>query len=157
MKPAIRLDKWFVQLSDGGHFENLALYELIRRRVKLIIVADAAADPEFKFGDLENAVERVRVDFGVRIRFEDGEDKNLAGLVPGSDKEPFFTDKFKVARRGYAIAKIIYGRLPDDNTSDGTLIYIKSTLTRNLPADLYGYKIAHTAITKESSWQGINL
>ena len=28
----------FVCLSDGGHFDNMGLYELIRRRVRLIVL-----------------------------------------------------------------------------------------------------------------------
>ena len=40
-----------IQLSDGGHFENLALYELIRRELDIIVLSDGAADAEFNFGD----------------------------------------------------------------------------------------------------------
>ena len=29
-----------IELSDGGHFENLGLYELVRRRCRLIVVID---------------------------------------------------------------------------------------------------------------------
>ena len=36
----------YVYLSDGGHFENLGLYELVRRKCSHIVVVDAAADPE---------------------------------------------------------------------------------------------------------------
>src|SRR5690606_36770925 len=76
-----------VELTDGGHFENLGLYELIRRQVKLIVVSDAGCDPDFDFGDLANAVERARVDFGVKIEFR-GE-YPLSDLLPGSGpKQP---------------------------------------------------------------------
>jgi hypothetical protein len=34
----------FINLSDGGHFDNSGLYELIRRNCKVIIVSDASAD-----------------------------------------------------------------------------------------------------------------
>src|SRR5262249_35488523 len=33
----------YVYLSDGGHFENLALYEMVRRRCRYIVVIDAGA------------------------------------------------------------------------------------------------------------------
>ena len=36
----------YLNLSDGGHVENLALYELLRRRCKFIIAIDGEADPE---------------------------------------------------------------------------------------------------------------
>jgi hypothetical protein len=36
----------YVYLSDGGHFENLGLYEMVRRRCRLIVVCDVGCDPE---------------------------------------------------------------------------------------------------------------
>jgi len=56
-----------VHLSDGGGFENLGLYELVRRRVRYLIVSDAGADPLTSLSDLGRAIERVRVDFGAEI------------------------------------------------------------------------------------------
>ena len=56
-----------VHLSDGGGFENLGMYELIRRRVRYLIVTDVGADPRTTLGDLGQAIERVRVDFGAEI------------------------------------------------------------------------------------------
>ena len=35
----------YVNVSDGGHFENLGLYELVRRRCRYIVVSDSEADP----------------------------------------------------------------------------------------------------------------
>jgi hypothetical protein len=62
---------WY--LSDGGHFENTACYELIRRRVPLIICCDCGADPGYDFADLANLVRKARTDFGVEIVFHDEE------------------------------------------------------------------------------------
>src|SRR5262249_8049069 len=59
----------YVYLSDGGHFENLALYEMVRRRCRFIVVSDAGCDPDFKFEDLGNAVRKIQIDLGVPIRF----------------------------------------------------------------------------------------
>jgi len=57
---------WY--LSDGGHFENTACYELIRRRVPLIICSDAGQDPNYEFADLANLVRKARTDFGAEIQ-----------------------------------------------------------------------------------------
>ena len=62
----------YVYLSDGGHFENLALYEMVRRRCRFIVVSDAGCDPDFEFEDLGNAVRKIEIDLGVPI--------NLYGL-----------------------------------------------------------------------------
>ena len=55
----------YIYLSDGGHFDNLGLYELIRRRCKFIVCCDAGADPQFGFDDLGMAIRKIRADFGV--------------------------------------------------------------------------------------------
>ena len=64
-------DKPYVYLSDGGHFENLGLYEMVRRRCRFIIVVDAGCDPKFEFEDLGNAVRKIFIDLGIRIEFDD--------------------------------------------------------------------------------------
>lgn len=127
-----------IELTDGGHFENLALYELIRRKVKVIIVADGGADPDFQFADLANAIERVRVDFGAVIRFRP--EYGIEGLIPGSGKDPGPLEPGQLAERGFAVADIRYH---DDQT--GKLVYLKTTVTSGLPADVYGYKKANPA------------
>lgn len=129
----------YVQLSDGGHFENLAIYELIRRQVDFLWVSDAGQDTKFSFEDLSSAIERVRVDFGVNIRFYD-EEYDLTHLLPGSAETAStasknFAEEYKLAKRGYAIGTIEYA-----NGRKGVIIYVKSTLTRHLPGDIYGYK-----------------
>ncbi len=140
-----------IELTDGGHFENLGLYELIRRRADIIIASDAGADPNFLFGDLANAVEKVRVDFGVIIRFLP--DCNLGGLLPGSAAGPE-AEKYNISARSFAIAKIIYpptGNESSQQVEPSWLIYIKTTLTQKLTADIYGYKSANNTFPDQST------
>ena len=136
----------FVELSDGGHFDNTGIYELIRRRTPVIILADGSADPNATFDDFGNAVERVRVDFGVMIRFFDP-DYRVAQMMPGSAAEgstkgaTLYGEKYGLAERGFAVGDIVYPRLSDrEERFVGKIIYIKSTLIRGLPIDLYAYK-----------------
>jgi hypothetical protein len=58
---------WY--LSDGGHFENLGAYELIRRRTRFMLVIDAEADADYEFEGLGNLVRKARTDFGAEIEF----------------------------------------------------------------------------------------
>jgi hypothetical protein len=69
-------DSPYVYLSDGGHFENLGLYEMVRRRCRLIVLIDAGCDPDFAFEDLGNAVRKIYIDLGICITF-----KGLEGLT----------------------------------------------------------------------------
>jgi len=56
-------------LSDGGHFENMGGYELIRRRLPLIVIVDAEADPDYEFQGLSDLVRMARLDFDAEITF----------------------------------------------------------------------------------------
>jgi hypothetical protein len=62
----------WANLSDGGHFENLGIYEMVLRRCATIIVVDGSADPMFHFDDLGNAIRKIYVDMGIVIEFNDG-------------------------------------------------------------------------------------
>jgi predicted acylesterase/phospholipase RssA len=122
-------DSKYVYLSDGGHFENLAVYELVRRRCKLIIASDTSCDSEYTFGDLHNAVERCRTDFGVEIVLGD-----LHKIAP----KPSTDDPG--ARRSethFAVGKIRYA--PDSPEEDGTIIYLKPALVQSDPCDVLAY------------------
>jgi hypothetical protein len=58
---------WY--LTDGGHFENMGGYELIRRRLPLMVIVDAEADAEYTFDGMANLVRKARIDFGAEIEF----------------------------------------------------------------------------------------
>lgn len=139
-------------LTDGGHFENLGLYELVRRRLKLIIACDATSDPESKFADLANVIEKVRADFGaiIVIRSED-----LAALVPRRREPAGDAPGVKTADKGYLIAQIKYSKTlattPAESNEEGTLIYIKATLLGQLFGDLHGYHRENPAFPYQST------
>jgi hypothetical protein len=60
-------DRPWLNLSDGGHIENMAVYELLRRRCKYIICVDGEADPERSFQGLMTLVRHAQIDFGIRV------------------------------------------------------------------------------------------
>ena len=119
----------YVHLSDGGHFENLGLYELVRRRCRFVLCVDAAADPQRVFADLGNAVQKCRVDFGAEVELD------TAPLQPGVDGR---------AERSCAVGRITYA-----DGSVGTLLYLKPTLTGKEPSDVLHYAQAHPAFPHE--------
>lgn len=61
-----------VNISDGGHIENLGVYELLRRNCRLIIAFDAGEDKDYIFADLNNLILRARNELGLEIRFRAG-------------------------------------------------------------------------------------
>jgi predicted acylesterase/phospholipase RssA len=122
-------DSDFVYLSDGGHFENLALYELVRRRCKLIVASDVSCDSTRGFGDLHNAIERCRTDFGVEIVLDD-----LSPLRPRTDSTSAGALHSKAH---FAVGKIRYN--PASEQEDGAIIYIKPSLVDGDPDDVLAY------------------
>ena len=60
-------DATWLNLSDGGHIENMGVYELLRRRCKFIICVDGEADPKSTFEGQMTLVRHAQIDFGVRI------------------------------------------------------------------------------------------
>jgi len=132
--------RW-VNLSDGGHFDNLGLYEMVMRRVHTIIVLDASADPEFSFEDLGNACRKIYIDLGVPIDFDD---RNIT----------------KGVTKAYcAIGTIHYHCVDglecgaDVNTTrhKGYLVYIKASLNGTEPADVAQYAGMHRRFPHEST------
>ena len=143
----------FLELTDGGHFDNTALYELLRRRVRVIVLSEAGADPDFKMEDIANAIERARVDFGVHIRF-DVPGFEIAAIRPAV--------KGDLVERGFALATIYYPAL--SATADpgapllasqrkGYLLYMQATKIATVArrADIDAYARAHAEFPNEST------
>ena len=78
----------FLELSDGGHFENLGIYELVRRGCRLIIVCDGGQDIRASYSDFVSAIRRIEQDFGAEIEFpHGGPERMIARSV--SDEYPW--------------------------------------------------------------------
>ena len=116
----------YVSLSDGGHFENLGVYEMVLRRCRLIVASDAGQDPGHDFEDLGNLIRKVRIDFGIPIEFA----QPIRILARGAEGPGLLC----------ALARIRYD-LVDLQTPPGRLLYLKPTLlTEPLPPyDVFAY------------------
>lgn len=125
----------YVYLTDGGHFENLGLYEMVLRRCRLIVVSDAAGDPDFQYNDLGNAVQKVRTDLGIPIEF------GPMKIFPRRDKKP----------GAYcAIGTIQYSSI-DTGEPDGKIIYLKPAFYGDEPRDIYRYAMTHETFPQQST------
>lgn len=126
----------YVYLSDGGHFENLGIYELVRRRCRFIVACDAEEDHTFGFGGLGNAIEKCRSDFGIDIDI---------------DVEPIRRRSEKGHSEWHcAVGEINYSRV-DPNGRDGILVYLKSSLTGDEPTDVLRYAAANRGFPHQST------
>ena len=118
----------YVNLSDGGHFDNLGLYEVVLRRCHYVLVCDAGRDPSAAFDDLGNAIRKVRIDFGIPIEF-----RQRIHIEPrGQDAQNLFC----------ATADIMYSAVDGTAARNGRLVYVKPALYGHgtpIPYDVIAY------------------
>lgn len=146
-----RSARWY--LSDGGHFENTGVYELIRRRVPFIVVSDNGADPAYAFRDLGNLARKARVDLGAQIEVLGAEALRArlpVDLLPLFGPQSAFQDATLRAHRTMPAALLARVRFDDEpDAAPLTLLIIKPALIDDLPADLRHYASAHPRFPQE--------
>ena len=127
----------YVYLSDGGHFENLGLYEMVLRRCRYVVVVDAGQDHDCHFEDLGNALRKIRIDLGVRIQL---------------GKLPIWAEVPQGETGRYcAVGTILYSEV-DDTEVDGCLLYLKPAVYDcGEPQDVLHYKKLNPLFPHEST------
>ncbi len=124
-------DTPFVYLSDGGHFENLGIYELVRRRCHYIVAVDAGQDEKFDLDDHGNAIRKCYTDFGVKI------DIDVNALRPGAS--------------GLSLWHAAVGSIHYPDAPAGHLLYFKPTLARDTPSDILNYAADNPGFPHQST------
>ena len=122
--------RW-LNLSDGGHIENLGIYELLRRRCKFIVCVDGEADSTYTFQGLMTLVRHAQIDFGVRI------EPKLDDLRP----EP----KTGYSKCHFHLCRIHY---PE---GIGLLLYLKLSVTGNESELIRRYRINNPDFPHQST------
>lgn len=137
----------FWYLTDGGHFDNTAVYELLRRRVEFILALDNGADPDYQFGDVANLIRLARVDFGATFE----------PLVPPAALADLFGDPGGFERGSRKGRHFLLGyrvRLPAAQgmpAATSTLVFVKPRLIEDASLDLVQYQATHPAFPQQST------
>jgi hypothetical protein len=158
----------FWNISDGGHFDNTALYELVRRRVAFIIAVDGGQDESFTFDDMAELVRQVRIDFGAEVEFVDP--ATAAGQPPAwildwladpvgtlgklqniGDRDPDRTvesprEISRAACKHAALARVTY---PDEQEPGTWIVLLKASVTGDESLDIANYKKLNPAFPSE--------
>jgi hypothetical protein len=127
----------YVYLTDGGHFDNMGLYELVRRRCRYIVICDGEEDGQLTFEGIGMAIRKCRIDFGAEVSLD---------LRP-----------LQHLNNGNSSAHCVVGtiRYPEDQHKKeqelGIVVYIKSSLTGDEPADVLNYKREDPAFPHDST------
>ena len=127
----------YINVSDGGHIENLGVYELLRRRCKYIVAIDGEQDATMTFQGLATLLRLAYIDLGITVD---------VGL-----------DALRLAASGlshshFAFCRIRYPRDERDGAeSYGYLLYLKLSLTGNEGEFIKRYRLDEPAFPHTST------
>lgn len=116
----------YLYVTDGGHYENLGLVELLRRGCTEVYCFDASGVGQHQadYGALGEAIALARSELGVEIEF----DEDPAELAP--DEETHLAKK-----------DMIKGTIRYPDGPDGVLIYVRNAMTAKAPWDARAHQI----------------
>lgn len=152
-----------LNLSDGGHFDNSGVYELLRRGVKTILVYDNGADPEYRFDDLENIIRKARIDLGISLNVATPSavsrtvgKKGAALFLNGASGD--WRARAKDSESN-AIALMLFGYAHETNAETQasevkhrhTIIWMKPRVHDGATQDIVGYRNNHPHFPQETT------
>jgi hypothetical protein len=146
--PGTGTRNWY--LTDGGHFENTGVYELIRRRLPVILALDNGADPGSTLADVANLVRKARVDFDAEIQFLDRaalDDKKLFVDKPAPSCVGTLEDIG--VKASAALARISYAKEGGDET--GWLLLVKPAVIGKESVDVREYRAEHKDFPQQTT------
>jgi hypothetical protein len=132
-----------IYLTDGGHIENLGIYELLRRKCAIIFAIDAEADPEISCGSLLKLERFARIDLGIRIYLPWEDIRRCSGEV--TNGLPSHNGPCRSGPHA-AIGKILY-----DDGSEGLLVYVKASLSGDERDYVIDYATRNPSFPHEST------
>ena len=137
----------YVNLSDGGHIENMGLYELLRRRCRYIVLVDGECDPGISCGSLLQAIRYAKIDFGIEIkidlsRLKFAEARPQTGAGEPAEPMPRGADASPTVDFHFALGEIVYPKCDGDSSHPprGLLLYLKSSISGNEGKAIESYR-----------------
>lgn len=151
----------FTFVADGGHFENLAINELLKRRNRVILAMDAGADPSYKFEDMIRLARWARMRHGISLVPLDPDQTPAEDIAQLSPKESWLQESHDAtaenirnrwSKKHFVVWRIIYpSDCETEGPSEGLLIYMKSTLTGDEPFELIKYQYDNLEFPHDST------
>jgi hypothetical protein len=132
----------FLYVTDGGHYENLGLVELLRRGCSRVYCFDASAGQ--RFGALGDAIALARSELGVEITFTDNELDTIREGAKGLAAQRCATGTIEYTRS-------TCGALTEDERVRGQLVYAPTVMTEGLPWDVQAFKQADSSFPHDST------
>ena len=142
--------KW-INVSDGGHVENLGAFELLRRRCAVVIVGEGECDEVGGFPGLSTLMRLAEIDRNIKIEFPKG---SLERLILPSNFDALSGEKLKkqiASQRHFSVARIRYPKQESQPEEFGYLLYVRSSLRGDEDQILQSYRKSNPAFPNEST------
>ncbi|MGE7957612.1 hypothetical protein ACQKQA_13655 [Pseudomonas sp. NPDC089530] len=145
------LRRAYQYLSDGGHFENTAAYELLRqeRQVELIVLCDCGCDPDYQFDDLSNLIRLARIDHGLEIREDTAIVKQKVLDKVFAPMAQFKTQPSATDQHCALLLNVYAGDAADTPVS--RILVLKPRLIGSVSLDVQNYAQANTAFPNQTT------
>jgi hypothetical protein len=143
---------WY--LSDGGHFENTGVFELLRRQVDVAVCCDCGADPKYEFEDLANLMRLARIDLEAEFMPIGAADTPIlsgraAGLAPYVALSPAeFAAKGGADNKCLLLYRVIY----KSSNRQTLLIVVKPRRISDATLDIAQYQSANSEFPQQSTF-----
>ncbi len=137
-------------VSDAGNSDNLGLYELLQRRCRLIVVADATHDPHARFDDLAASLRMARNDLGIELlgvdsKIDEGiSDISLEPLRPAKAEWDAGDEATGDVVRHYLLCRVRYAGDKDElGPTEGLIVLLRASIDGDEPPSLTSYRERH--------------
>jgi hypothetical protein len=148
---------WY--LSDGGHYENTGVLELLRRRVGFVVCCDCGADPHYTFDDLANLMRLARIDFGAEFALIPPSKAPPLATRPANIDEFFARDESELSMKPQGtdnkcalLYRVTYATSDAGEPTETFLMVIKPRLIKDAPLDLFEYQSKHPDFPQQATF-----
>ena len=126
--------------TDGGHYDNLGLVELLRRRCRLIYCIDASGASQPLSDALAGAMTLAREELGVEITLT----SQAFDMVVGNGQQLTPADSFtnlnaRLSKSQVTTGKICYPQVGLRQETPGVLVFAQADLTPDMPYQLLDF------------------
>jgi len=136
--------------TDGGHYDNLGLIELLKLRCETIFCIDASGDAPPLATTLGGTLALAR-ELGIDITFDEADAQQL---IPGCSNDKSDADCEPLASRlsqaAVMVGRIHYPAVGEDGVT-GTIVFAKTSLTRAMPYDVKTYAETHPVFPRDTT------
>jgi len=133
------LDEKHVYVTDGGHFDNIGMVELLRRGCGKLFVLDAAGDDIHHFNTLSEAIELAHADLGIEFML-DMEDLTPRSPARREGRDESGDEDKGEGRRDTSRRCFVKGTYAFPNGVIGQIVFVKAAICDDVPIEVTTYR-----------------